>query len=165
METTLTLVNKNNRDKEETTLLLPTTDEKIFSILDKLADGDKYDDIIVTAYKSKLDIDFTIYSGDDLYDVNSNIEKLNQCATDDEMIALSEIYNDLNEMLLKAQRGKYYFYPNKTLDDLAHTLLNDEPYGYFKTLYNERNEISKIDELCRQGYQETSTGVILMLER
>ena len=53
MQVKLTLVNKNNRDKEETTLILPTTDENIFSVLDRLADS-TYDEIIVTDYKSPL---------------------------------------------------------------------------------------------------------------
>ena len=162
MEVKLTLINKNHRDKEGITLILPTEDKNLFSILDKLTDGDTYDEIIVVDYKSPLYIDFSIYDGNDLYDVNSNLKKLNQCATESEMIALSEIYSYLPDILYKAQRGNYEFYPNITLADLANMRLKDEPYGYFKALENDG--ISIISDLYRQGYQETSVGVILMLE-
>ena len=159
----LLLCNKNDKANNKW-LSLPATDKRIYEVLDSLTDG-KYDDVIITNYRPKLNIDFTKYNGNDLYDLNKSIEKLSQDkVTDKEIIALSEIYSSFDDVVIKAQRGLYRFYPNKSLEDVADTFKDDKKYDYCKGLDDEIDILAIVNDLSKQGYQETSTGVILMLE-
>ena len=72
--------------------------------------------------------------------------------------ALSEVYSsDPEEFRRIYQRGRYDFYPDKTLTDLASELSGTEKYK-FDTVEEVLND------LFRRGFEETSTGVIQLLE-
>ena len=161
MKVKLKLENNNNCNKENVIVTLPTNDETITRELDRLIDC-TYDEILVTEYKSPMNIDFSIYEGTDLYDVNKSIEKLNQVVTDDEIIALSEIYNNLDDVVSRAQRGTYEFYPNQTLKNVAYRLANTERYKYYRNSDGDVDDSAIVDDLCKLGYEQTSMGVILM---
>lgn len=79
--------------------------------------------------------------------------------------ALKEVYSsNLEEIQRKVQRGRYEFYPNKSLADVALQLSSTKRYRYYRTLNGEIEVYKIVNDLCRLGYQETSTGTILMLE-
>lgn len=156
----LLLCNKNNKTSARW-LSLPTTEEILYETLEGLANDGKYNDITVIGYTTKLDIDFTIYDGDDLFEINNDLDELNQSVTNKEMIALSEIYSDLFEMN-QATKKIDKFYPNKSLEDVANKLANTERYRYYRNTDGDIDYESIVDDLCRLGYKQTSTGVILI---
>lgn len=160
MEVMLDLCNRNRLELEGCTIVLPTEEERLLNTLDELSIG-TYDDIIIKNYKSKMSIDFTIYTGNNLCDVNNSIDELNQYADDSVIIALSEVFNYLDDMVPIVRKGIYEFYPDKTLTDLAYMFSDDSRYSYSYS----NNDIYNIVDLMRlQGYIEVSTGVILITE-
>ena len=72
--------------------------------------------------------------------------------------ALSEVYSsDLEEFKRIYQRGRYNFYPDQTLTDVAYDLHGKGEYK-FDTLEDVLND------LIHRGFEQTSTGVIQLLE-
>ena len=72
--------------------------------------------------------------------------------------ALSEVYSsDPEEFRRIYQRGTYNFYPDITLTDLASDLSGKDEYK-FDTVEEVLND------LFHRGFEETSSGVIQLLE-
>lgn len=73
--------------------------------------------------------------------------------------ALSELYpyEPVEYITRGFLRGRYKFYPNMTLEQLSEKWSGK---GYY-TYYTYEQVLNNLLEL---GYEETSTGVILMLE-
>lgn len=151
------LIKNTNKKGAERWITLPTTEKVIYENLEEICINDN-DTYLVANFKSKLDLDIIGY--EDIYYLNELVSKLNTCgATNKEIQAISEAYStDLEEILRKAQRGQYKFYPDKSLRVLAQELSNTCKY------YKYYSDEQIVDELCNLGYEETSTGVIQFLE-
>lgn len=78
---------------------------------------------------------------------------------DEKMLqALSEVYSSDPEEFRKIfQRGRYNFFADKTLKDLASDLSGTDEYK-FDTVEEVLND------LFHRGFEEASTGVIQLLE-
>lgn len=133
---------------------MPTYPKVIDDVLEEIC-TDSDDDCVVTKFKTKLNLnDLDIVGTEDIYYLNELISKLNNCATNKEIVALAEVYSSsLEEILSKVYRGNYKFYPNKSLDDIIEMFSKKKYYRYY-------DDIDILNDLLRLGYEETSTGVI-----
>lgn len=159
------IANKNNRKIGEW-ITLPSHNHIIDETIEEICVTDT-DRCIVTKFRTRLhskhlDIstlqlkDLDIVGREDIYHLNECIYELTQSAIDEEIVALTEVYsNKLEEILQKSQHGIYKFYAGKSLKNLAYKFLH-------KPQYKHNSHVQMVDELCRLGYKETSTGVIYM---
>ena len=154
------LISYYKRNKVGKWITLPTTNYIIESTIEGVCIDNTYR-CVVTKYKSSLGLnDLDIVGYEDIHYLNELVIKLNTCATNKEIVALSEAYSDnLEEILQKAQRGRYKFYPKKSLEDIAEKFATRRPYKYYDDIYQI------IEDLLKIGYEETSTGVIFMYEK
>jgi len=154
------LISSYKRNNVGKWITLPTTNHIISSTIEEIC-IDNTDKCVVTKYNSNLSLNnLDIVGYEDIYYINELVLKLNKCATNKKIVALVEVYsNNLEEILQKAQRGTYKFYPNKCLKDIAEKFSTRKPYKYYDDIYRIIEDLSQI------GYEETSTGVIFMYEK
>lgn len=77
--------------------------------------------------------------------------------------AIQEVYSELiDEVILPNQYGKFKFYPDMTLEDVARKLSKTQKYRdyYYMGVDNVVDIEMVMDELDNLGYTETSVGVI-----
>lgn len=131
---------------------LPTANGILSETLKQIIGPDR-DNFLVKLYSTKFYIDIPIDSTN-IWEVNDKLKMLNMCATDREIIALSEAYSkNLDEILAKVKSGAYEFYPRLTLKKLAESCKCKRPYQHYPT-----EQI--LDYMCKLGFIETSTGII-----
>lgn len=164
MKIRIKIQNKNKQNLGKW-ITLPTSNAVIDEVIEKVCVANK-DKCIVTnfvtiLYSKCLDLrklrlnDLDIVGFEDIYYLNEIIYKLNQNATDEEIVALTEVYSDsLEGILNKVQSGTYKFYFNRFLGDIAEKFSHRPEYKYY-------SDVQIVDELCKLGYRETTTGVII----
>lgn len=136
-------------------ITLPAQNNQIDKFLEEVSI--KFDsDFIISKIKNNLNLD--IICTDDIYYLNDFLSDLNSFATDKEIVALFETYSDkLEDILSLIHSGKYEFYPDMSLGDVAYMFSKRKDYK------NYTNIDQILDNLSKLGYEETSTGVIQVL--
>ena len=130
---------------------LPTREELITSFIEEM-DIEDDDSLEVVDFDSKY-YDFSNLDiiGYDVYYLNELLYDLSAVATNKEIVALSEVYSaNLLDIIERARRGTYKFYPNKDFRDLLYEPSIEEEYKY----YDDKFYI--YDDLISRGFQETS---------
>ena len=128
---------------------LPIREELITSYIEEMNIEDD-DSLEVVDFDSE-DYDFSNLDiiGYDVYYLNELLSDLSTVATNKEIVALSEVYSaNLLDIIERARRGTYKFYPNKNFRDLLYETSIEEDYKY----YDDEFYILRIS----RGYQETS---------
>ena len=130
---------------------LPIREELITSYIEEMNIEDD-DSLEVVDFDSE-DYDFSNLDiiGYDVYYLNELLSDLSTVATNKEIIALLEVYSsDLLDIIERARRGTYKFYPNKNFKDLLYEPSIEEDYKYYD------DEFYIYEDLLSRGYQETS---------
>ena len=140
----------NNEEMQGKWIKIPTSEETIRKIINSFASVDAPDSYVYKRCESNCGI--FIWSDDDILDFNEKICFLDKLTTPEEAQALIECLNlDLTDVIKVVKQGNYEFFPNKTFDDI----LSEEE------LYNI--DIADEEDLINNGYSQTSTGVIHLL--
>lgn len=130
---------------------LPTREKLITSFIEEMNIEDD-DSLEVVDFDSE-DYDFSNLDiiGYDVYYLNELLSDLSTVATNKEIVALSEVYSaNLLDIIERARRGTYKFYPNKNYRDLLYETSIEEDYKYYD------DEFYIYEDLLSRGYQETS---------
>lgn len=157
MKIAVCLYNSNN-GRYTRWVTLPENSYRLGQIIEQLCPNVD-DDCVIVDYKTQFyPEDLTRY---DIYYLNELVSNLNSYATDKEIQALLESYStNLEDIQQKVQRGGYKFYANKTLMDVAEEMAETEQYSNYCRLDGEIEYDKIVDDLCKLGYEQTSTGVI-----
>lgn len=99
-------------------LSLPASNAEIKKTIDEICPN-RCDRFLIKKYKSALGV--TIPKDNYIYRLNDIVSKLNRISTNEEIMAFIEAFSpNIEEILEKMQRGRYKYFFNKTLSELAY---------------------------------------------
>lgn len=137
---------------------LPTTDEELEAVYERIGINEHYEEVFITDYETELE-GFKVGEYDNIEELNELIKELEDLDEYDleKVEAIIEAYGaDIREAIENID--SYTYYSGMSLDDLAYELVEEMNLPEFAERYFDYDAFTRDLEL--DGYTETSNGVI-----